>query len=182
MAHPRKLLRQAVAALLAGASTAAAARVYATRVAPVRKDQLPAIAVYTEDEEVDPDTFQTAPRELKRDVDLVIEGYVAHSAAVPVDDAMDNLAEQIEAAMDGDRWLDGTAGESVLARTETGIADPNSDPLIGVVRLTYTVTYRTSPTAPTLTNDFNTVDVKTTPQGGVTDTAPLEDTFTVEET
>ena len=47
MAHPRKLLRQAVVALLVGANTAAAARVYDSRVDPFKKGKLPA-ATYEE--------------------------------------------------------------------------------------------------------------------------------------
>ena len=83
--------------------------------------------------------------------------------------------------MDANRWLNGTVGECVLARCETGIAETNSDPLIGVVRLTYTATYRTSPAAPTLTNDFNTVDTQTAVVGGVSDTVHVEDTVNVQE-
>jgi hypothetical protein len=181
MAHPRKLIRQAAVAVTTNA-TVAGARVYGTRVAPIRKTGLPAIAVYTEDEEVDQDSATTAPRELKRNLDLVFEAFVAHTDALAVDDAMDDIAEQIEAAMDANRYLNGTAGESILVRTETGIADGSADPLIGVAKLTYAVTYRTSP-AVVGGNlaDFTDANVTTNVVGGVADTVPAVDDFNPQE-
>src|SRR5678815_2496807 len=92
MAHPRKLVRDAVVAILKNA-TAAGARVYATRIEPIRKSPLPAIAVYTLSEETEPTISNTAPRELVRIVKVEVSGFVAHSDAIPVDDAMDALAE-----------------------------------------------------------------------------------------
>lgn len=185
MAHQRKLIRQAAVAKLIAAATSAGARVYPTRVAPLRKDLLPAIAVYTEDEEVDPDSEGTSTRELKRYVELVVEGYVAHTSALSADDGMDDLAEQIEAAIDADPNLNSTVGDHgcFLERTETGFADGSSDPLIGVVKLTYRALYRTSPAeaGSSPTDAFLTADVKYTPPGGVADTPVLEDTVTVQE-
>ncbi|MGN6105198.1 MAG: hypothetical protein ACTHU0_08845, partial [Kofleriaceae bacterium] len=118
MAHPRKLIRHAVVAQLVGA-TAAGARVQATRVEPLRKGKLPTISVYTLHEPIDQDaSAATNPRELTRTVKVEIAGWVAHSDALPVDDAMDDLAEQIEAAMDADPYLGGKAGDSILEETE----------------------------------------------------------------
>ncbi len=184
MAHPRKLIRHALVALLTNA-TAAGARVQGTRVEPHKKSQLPAISVYTLREPVDQDaSANTAPRELTRDVKVEITGWVAHSDALPVDDAMDDLAEQIEAVMDADPYLGGTAGESVLESTEMQVVedDGRSDPLVGIVTLTYSVTYRTSPAAPANLDDFITVDATHKIAGGVADTVPAIDQFTVQET
>src|ERR1041384_1222274 len=97
MAHPRKLARDAVTAALTNA-TAAATRVFPTRVDPIRNTKLPAISVSTTSEEIVPEKSDTAPRELHRVVKLEIVGFVAHTSSVPVDDAMDAIAEQIEAA------------------------------------------------------------------------------------
>lgn len=185
MAHQRKLIRQAVVALLISANTAAGARVLGTRFDPHKKSQLPAISVYSLNEETDQDlSAQSAPRELTRKLQLEIAGFVAHSDAVPVDDAMDNLAEQIEAAMDANRYLTDTAADSILDGCVMEVVedDGRSDPIIGVVALTYLVTYRTSPAAPTGLGDFVTVDAKYQLEGGVEDTVPAEDTFTVQET
>ncbi len=183
MAHQRKLIRQAVVALLASASTAAGARVQGTRVEPHKKSQLPAISVYTLREEIDEDASAgTAPRELLRVCKVEITGWVAHSDLVPVDDAMDNLAEQIETAMDVDPYLGTAAADSVLESTEMQVVedDGRSDPLVGIVTLTYAVTYRTSPAAPAALDDFERVKATHDLVGGVVDTVPAIDEFTVE--
>lgn len=179
MAHPRKLIRKAVVALLVNANTAAAARVFPTRVPPIRKTELPAIAVYTEDEETDQDSMTTAPRELKRDVVVAVELYVVHSDSYTVDDATDDLAEQVENAMNGNRYLSGTAGECVLVSTETGIADGSADPIVGIAKLSYRATYRSDTAAGIANDDFLRADAKYQVVGGVSDTPVDEDTFSV---
>src|SRR5882724_2800579 len=105
MAHPRKLIRHAAVATLVAANTAAGARVKATRVEPNKKSELPALAVYTLGEQTDKDSEMFAPRELTRDLKLEITGWVSHTDADPADDKMDDLAEQIEAAMDDNRYI-----------------------------------------------------------------------------
>lgn len=150
--HPRKIIRDATVARLIRAGTAAGARVTPTRVDPHKKHELPALSVYTLSEQTGPED-DTEPRELWRTLKLEIAGWVAHSAACPADDALDALAEQIEAAMDADRYLDGAAGESLLVGTEITIRD-DGDPLIGILTLTYEVTYRTTVAAPNDLDDF----------------------------
>lgn len=183
MAHPRKLIRHAAVALLIGANTAAGARVQATRVEPHKKSQLPAISVYTLHDPVDQaESAQTAPRELKHDLQLEIAAWVAHSDDNPVDDRMDDIAEQIEAAMETDRYINGTAGESILIETTMQVVedDGRSDPLVGIVTLTYAITYRACPAAPTGLVEFLTADTKHEVDGGIDDdTLPAEDTITV---
>jgi len=151
--HQRKLIRDAAVALLANAGTAAGARVTPTRIDPHKKNELPALSVYTLSEQTDPDDASTAPRELWRTLKLEIAGWVAHSTAAPADDALDALAEQIEAAMDADRYLGNTASDSILVGTEISILS-DGDPLVGVITLTYEVEYRTSPAAPDGLDDF----------------------------
>jgi hypothetical protein len=182
MAHPRKLIRHATVAALTGA-TAAGARVQGTRVDPMRPGRLPAISVYTLRELVDEDSAVSTPLELVRDVKVEIAGWVAHSEAVPVDDAMDDLAEQIEAAMDANRNLGGTAADSFLESTELQVRaeDGKSDPLVGIVTLTYSVTYRTSPAAPDDLEDFLRVGAEHRIVGAVAANA-ANDRFTVQET
>lgn len=180
MAHQRKLVRQAVVALLTNA-TSAGARVFDTRRAPHKRSLLPAIVVYTLRE---PDVVESgeAPRELERVVRAEIAGYVADTEAVPLGDAMDDLAEQIEAVMDANRYLGGAAAESVLESTEMMVPteDDRSDPPVGIVVLTYAVTYRTEPTVGPL-DDFITVHTDHEVVSAVTDTPPASDRFTVQE-
>jgi hypothetical protein len=182
MAHPRKLVRNAVVTMLTDA-TAAGKRVDSSRVDPHKKSQLPAISVYTLHDEVDEEaTAGNAPRERTHKLELQIQGYVDVSDTVA--DDMDDLAEQIEAVMEGDPYLDGTAGESMLTGTAMQVREPEgrNDPLVGVVTLVYSVTYRKSPAVNAALDDFVTVDAKHQLVGGVADTVPAEDTFTVQET
>src|SRR5262249_45646761 len=111
MPHPRQLIRYAVANMLTTANVAGG-HVEAMRIDPYRKGDLPAVAVYTTDEVVDEKSDATAPRELTRKLTLEIAGWVA--AGDGVDDRLDDLAAEIEAAMSVDVYLAGTAGDSIL--------------------------------------------------------------------
>lgn len=182
MAHPRKLIRQTVVALLAGANTAAGTRVLGTRIVPHRKSGLPALSVYTLSDPVDQEV--STDIEETHELELEIAGWVAHTEALPVDDAMDDLAEQVQTAMRGDPFLSGKASEVRFKGTVMEVVedDGRSDPTIGVVVLTYLVTYREDLTAAAPTDDFITVNATHKIAGGVADTAPASDQFTVQET
>lgn len=174
--HQRKIIRDAVVAALTGA-TGAGPRVKATRVEPNKAMGLPALAVYTSSEEIDADSIATAPRKLLRHLTLKVTGWVVDTAAVPADDAMDALAEEIEAVMEIDRYFGGAAeggAGSVLSSTETGVLD-EGDPLIGVVTLTYLIDYYFVPEAPTLANDYLRTGTTTTIEGTTGD--PVSDLF-----
>ena len=178
MAHQRKIIREAVAAQLVG-KTGAAARVFETRLVPYRRLELPALAVYTKSESVDPASADTSPRELRRNLQLVVEGAV--KLGEDVDDALDQLALEVERAMDADRYFGGAAGESVLTSTDTGISEEGDRP-IGILILTYAVTYRTdSPAAADLEPlpDFTTADVKTDLSGTTAPGNQAEDRIAV---
>ena len=84
--------------------------------------------------------------------------------------------------MDADRYIAGTVADSIIDGFEAEIrtGDGRSDPLIGVAVVTYLATYRTSPAAPTDLDDFTSANVTHQLVGGVPDTAPAIDTFTVE--
>jgi hypothetical protein len=143
MAHPRKLIRQAVVAALVAANTSAGARVQPTRIEPHKKTQLPAISVYTLSDPVDEDA--STQTEEVHELEVEIAGWVAHTDTLSADDAMDDLAEQIESAMTADPYLGGKAGDSRLVGTLMQVVEDNarSDPQIGIVVLTYAVQYRT---------------------------------------
>lgn len=184
MAHPRTLIRNKVVELLVD-ETAAGDRVMGTRVEPHRKNRLPAISVYMLSEAIDVEASrETAPRQLVREAKVEVVGWVLHSAARPVDVAMDELAEEIEAAMTVDPTLGGLAEDCILDDTLLQVLDDDgSDPLVGIVTLTYAVTYRTSTAVDASTLD-NFLRVKATHEleGGVDDTVPASDEFVVQET
>ncbi len=180
MAHPRKEIRHAVVALLVAANTAAAARVTATRVDPIANTQLPAISVYTLSDLVQEDA--SSSKEDNHELELEVAGFVAHTEALPVDDAMDDLAEQIENAMKADPAIGGKAADCRLVGTTLEVREENgrSDPLVGVVTLTYAVTYLTD-----LTETEGELDdvlrAKATHKVGADGTAPVVDQFNVQQ-
>ncbi len=179
MAHPRKLIRHAVVALLTGA-TAAGARVQGTRVDPHRGTQLPALSVYTLNDPVTEDVSADAER--THELELEIAGWVAHSDAIPVDDAMDDLAEEVEAVMLTSPYLGGAAGDVRLLGTTMEVREDNgrSDPLIGIIVLTYAVTYRVDLVAAAPTDDFLRVGA-THRIVGAGDNVAAQDRFVVQE-
>jgi len=186
MASQRKLIRHAVVALLAGAGTAAGARVYASRIEPFKSIQLPAFAVYTLTDEVDEDAESGLVE--TRVIEMDVDGWVAHKDSAPADDAMDDLAEQAEnaiiATISTGSMLGGLVTDIALVSTRMQLVAENglSDPTCGQVTLKYAVTYLRDLTATADDlDDFRTVDAKYDLVGGVVDTAIPEDTFTVQE-
>lgn len=172
--HPRRLVRDAIVAILAGA-TSAGSRVSKTRAVPNRTGELPAISVYTLEEHVDEASATTAPRELTRLPRVAIVAWVEDTDALPVDDAMDALALEIETAMDGDRYLTGTAGDCILSSTEMSVeSSEKGDPLIGMMRMVYSVTYRTDQHDAAPTADFARAGVTVQIPGSSPDNAPNE--------
>lgn len=184
MAHPRKQIRQAVVALLIAANTNAAGRVKGTRVEPHKNSQLPAISVYTLTDPVDED-LSTNTTEV-HPVELEIALWVAHKDSAPADDAMDDLAEQVEAAMratvSSNSMLGGKATAIVFKGTAMEVAedDGRSDPEIGIAVMKYVVVYRASLAAADATDDFLRADAKHPLVGGIAgDTPVAEDLFNV---
>lgn len=137
--HERKAIRAAVVAQLSG-HTAAGTRVFPSRQPPVREVELPAICVYTDSEEVDEESANSAPRWLKRKAIVAIEVWAAAGDAV--DDVLDALALEVETAMDSDDSLGGTAFWVWPTSTEIGITAIGKIP-VGCCRMLYTVTYKT---------------------------------------
>ncbi len=182
MAHPRKLIRHAVVALLAGAATAAGVRVTGTRVDPHKGSQLPAISVYTLNDVVEEDVSTTA--EDAHELEIEIVGWVAHSEAVPVDDAMDDLAEQIEAAMTSDPFLGGKVSELVFKGTTMEVRedDGRGNPLVGIVALVYTAKYAgdLATEDPANLDDFLEVDAQHRPVD-IVEENQAHDQFVVQE-
>jgi hypothetical protein len=183
MAHPRKLIRHAVVSLFTSAGTAAGTRVKATRIEPHKRSQLPAISVYTlTDTVIEASSTNTEEaHELRLEVAL----WVAHTDANPADDGVDDLEEQVLAAMVADPYLGGRASSVHFRGTEIEIVedDSRSDPIVAIATLTFEVAYRLDLTA--LADDLDDlIRVAATHDlvGGVPTTAPASDEFIVQET
>jgi hypothetical protein len=144
--HPRKAIRKAAVAQIMGTATTfrtrANDRVVAARRAPWSIKNLPAIAVYTNTDDVSPDSHDTAPLELEREVDLTVEAAIATSALEPeqIDDRLDDFAREIEIAIQRDPGLGGVASYCRLAASEIIELEKGSES-IGVVRLSFRTRY-----------------------------------------
>lgn len=173
----RKIIRQAVARNLLN-RTSAGGRVTTSRIEPYRKLELPAVSVYTLSEQVD-SSARSGLREITREVKIEIAAWIAHGPARPLDDAMDDFADEIESVMDADPYFGGAAADSILESTEMSIQG-EGDTLLGIVTLTYLVTYRSSPGSASL-DDFLRADVTTQIVGADADNA-AHDEIVVQET
>lgn len=174
--HQRKLIRHAVITMLKGA-TVAGQRVSGTRRQPIKPSEIPAVFVFTPNDKTDEASKDNSPRELWIDLKLEVAGFViltGNSASDDDQDAMDDIAQQIQDAMDVDRFLLGTCWNSILDGTEAGLYS-DGDPRIGVVTLTYDVSYSSQPNPPTGLVDLQRAGVTTKLEGGVIDTPTAQD-------
>ena len=166
--HQRNVIRNAVVAALQAASIVST--VYPTRFLPYQIAKLPALAVYTVSETVQPESLNRtrgASRELWRNLSLVIEGAVrASGTGDNADDALDALALAVEVAMHADDSLGGVCDWSLLESTEIFMQETGEKD-IGVIRMTYNILYQTL--APDDANvtlpNLQSVDIKYGPNG-----------------
>jgi hypothetical protein len=116
MSSQRKAVRHAIIAILKAANTSAGQRVEGSRVTETPPAKLPAIYVYTLDDEADEQSQSSAPRTLHRNLDIVVEALAAAlaSPSTPIDDVLDDFGEQIETALGADPTLSGTVADSVF--------------------------------------------------------------------
>jgi hypothetical protein len=141
--HPRKAIRKAFEARLKSQDTAAQTRVYSGRVAPVSEEELyedgPAILIYTREQKSYEYAVDGEDSQFKSCLYIVTEGMVAGGETV--DDALDDLAEQIEAAFDN--W-DIPGHESAKIRMHESAIDLVTETFrrpIGAVGITWEITF-----------------------------------------
>lgn len=139
MAHVRKQIRDAVESTLTGGVALVSGRVYGSRVYPLTKEKLPAIAVYTTSEASGIMTMGL--RTLMRELSLNVDVYV--SVNDTFDDNVDAICIQIEEAIAANYTLGGLSKDTILVSTEVDYDGETENP-VGVARLTYTVQYVTT--------------------------------------
>lgn len=160
MTHPRQVIRKAAVAALVG-KTAAEDRVFSSRVTPYHMVELPVLSVFAAEESVSPDAARS-PRILDRVLQLAIEGAVKLSENV--DDAIDDIAEQIENVMHFDATLGGVCDDLILDSTDLDILE-EGDIAIGMFRLVFTVTYRSEGWVSQAPAEFKRAGVSYAPAG-----------------
>lgn len=132
----RQQIREEVQAMLIAANTSAGANVYSNRVSAFWRSELPSISIFMRDEEATPRDL--ANKSYVRKASLSFE---IHAEAVEsLDEQLDKIADEIEAAIVADQSLGGTVLGSTLLSTEIELAGEATTP-IGVLTLTYQITY-----------------------------------------
>lgn len=146
MPHPRQEIREGVAAAIVAASTGAGSRVYTSRIDPLRRDQTyPCVCVYVLSENVDDDAQLEYPRRYNRRAEILIEAWISTSSPTEDDDIaddIDDLALEIEAALDADPTYGGKAEDSWLSETVIEFGNEGAKS-IGFAGIIYTALYRT---------------------------------------
>lgn len=146
--HARQQIRDAVVTICTGLGLIGA-RVYASRQYPMASAELPGLCVYTTQEASQPEIMRS-PRRLIRELSIVVECYAR--ATDGVDNALDNIAAQVEAAIGTDPTLGSKVRRVHISQTETMMTNDGEQP-VGVARLTFTAEYATFENAPaTLAN------------------------------
>lgn len=143
--HPRKAIRSALAALLTGVgpdyATACGARVFKNRVRPAKMPELPLLAVYTTEEDIDDDSKETSPRILRRVLSVVVEAIV--KAVDDPDDALDDLCQQVEDVISQNPRISGLAAKILPVGTQISTwAEPSQQQYIVAV-MTFEAEYDT---------------------------------------
>ena len=141
MSHKRVAIRSAIKDILIAANTDAGTRVFSGRIDPGFKPELPAILIYSTEETVDREDITKVGLRL-RTVQMVIKAAVAVSAKEEAQDQLDDLAEQIEEAIDADELLNRTCETVWFDKTEFSLSPGDGENLLALVNLTYSINYR----------------------------------------
>lgn len=136
MAHKRKQIRDQVETVLTGLATTGA-NVFASRVYPLKASNLPGLLIYTVEEESEPG----GSRAIDRMLSLAVEGHIK-TVGGAIDDTLDLIAEEVEAAIDADRSLNDLAVYAYIASTEIEF-DAESDKPVGIIIMKFSINYRT---------------------------------------
>lgn len=149
MAHVRKQIRDRIATTLTGLTTTGTS-VFPSRPTvgrPIIDSTLPALTIYTTEEETDHemDTFDGTTRIETRLLTVMIQGYVKDISTL--DDTLDTISKEVEIAMAGDETINSLAKASFLNATEISFDAEAAQPH-GLLEMTYGVQYRVATTDP----------------------------------
>ena len=137
MAHIRKTIRENIGTALTGLSTTGTS-VFESRTFPINFSALPALLIYTKDEEVVEFSLKT-PRTQFRQLQVIIEAHIKGTSNI--DDTIDTIAEEVEEAMVTDVTRGGHAKDTRLVSTEIEFEEATSK--VGLAIFTYVIEYAT---------------------------------------
>jgi hypothetical protein len=138
--HVRKQIRAALTTALTGLATAST--LYVGRVAPIDADNLPALVLATDAENVERGSKGGGQA---RTLTAEIAGHAQQTSGIL--DTFDAIAKEVEAAIAAAAALAAIAKSVDLIGTEIELSGEAAQPA-GLVRLTYAIVYHTNEAAP----------------------------------
>ena len=142
MAHVRRQIREAIAAAVTGLATTGA-RVFQSRIYPLRDADLPCLLIIAGDEQIEQENM-VAGGELTRELTLTVRGVA--KATADLDDTLDGIAEQVEPVLNG-ATLGNLAKNCQLAGIKAEMDEALEKP-VGIITLEYRILYFTTPASP----------------------------------
>lgn len=148
MSHVRAQIRDRAVIVLTGLATTGI-NVFPSRQWPFNRDgsDLPALCVYTIDEEVRNDEDDFLSHIQTRHITLAVDGCAYAADFDTLDDSLDTIAAEVETAMFADQFLNGLAQGIDLLSSEVKLQDGAERP-IGVITIIFRITYLTNEGAP----------------------------------
>lgn len=156
--------------------TDVAERVFQNRARQLWPEELPAILVYSRNENIT--EFESAPRSVQRELRMAVE--IVAKADEAVDDQLDAIAEQVEAIIQADDTLGGTVSDCLISDVEMGVAG-EGETVFGSAILTFRVVYfREVVAQPDELGDLETVNIQYDLQNSDVATIEAEDRINIE--
>ncbi len=141
--HLRRQIRERVATMLTGLSTTGS-NVFQSHVYPLENADLPALCIYTQDEEIEVGAMGD-PRVCHSNMTLIVDGYAQTSSNL--DDQLDQIGKEVQVAMAGDIDINNLVKDSYLSSVDISYSGEGTSP-IGIIRHNYSVLYRYAENAP----------------------------------
>ena len=142
--HLRRQIRERVAtSMLSGLSTTGT-NVFQSHVYPIETTDLPALCVYTQEEEVEVGAMGD-PRTCHSTLTLMVDGYAQSSSGL--DDVLDQIGKEVQIGMASDIDINNLVVDSYLTSVDISYSGEGTSP-IGLIRHNYSVLYRYAENAP----------------------------------
>ena len=123
--------------MLTGLSTTGS-NVFQSDVYPLENADLPALCIYTQDEEIEVGAMGD-PRVCHSTMTLIVDGYAQTSSNL--DDQLDQIGIEVQVAMAGDIDINNLVKDSYLSSVDISYSGEGTSP-IGIIRHNYSVLYR----------------------------------------
>lgn len=141
--HMRRQIREAAATALTGLTTTGS-RVFTSRARLVQAADLPCLRIWCDDENISTETIHVA-RVRERVLQLVVEGCC--SANADMDDTLDQIAKEVEIALDGNQTL-GVGVKAIEPKEIKSEFLAQGETVIAVVTMRFEATYYAAKGAP----------------------------------